>query len=45
MTMMLLTVIIGMKMHAYDNDDPECKIDADAGGATDIVITRQSASP
>ena len=48
MTMMLrimLTVIIGMKMHEYDNDDPECKIDADAGGATDIVITRQSASP
>ena len=32
MTMMLrrmLTVILGMKMHEYDNDDPECKIDAD----------------
>ena len=23
----------------------ECNIDADAGGATDIAITRQSASP
>ena len=25
----MLTVILGMKMHEYDNDDPECKIDAD----------------
>jgi hypothetical protein len=44
-------VILGLKMHEYDNDDPackidagadadarlECNIDADAGGATDIV--------